>query len=113
MQASLIFVQKLAPRNAVCCLGILILLSIHAPAQTPAASGNSSLPAGSPSAEHDPSVDTPFDHFYNMEYDRSIQEFERIVEKRPSDPAAVNHLLTAVLMRELYRICLLYTSRCV
>jgi tetratricopeptide (TPR) repeat protein len=104
MQASLIFVQKLAPRNAVCCLGILILLSIHAPAQTPAASGNSSLPAGSPSAEHDPSVDTPFDHFYNMEYDRSIQEFERIVEKRPSDPAAVNHLLTAVLMRELYRM---------
>ena len=49
-------------------------------------------------------MDTPFDHFYNMEYDRSIQEFERIVEKRPSDPAAVNHLLTAVLMRELYRM---------
>jgi len=50
----------------------------------------------------DAQTDAAFDHFYNMEYDRAIPEFEKIVEKRPNDPFAVNHLLTAVLMRNLY-----------
>jgi tetratricopeptide (TPR) repeat protein len=53
-------------------------------------------------APHDPQTDAAFDHFYNMEYDRALQEFEKIVEKRPNDPFALNHLLTAVLMRDLY-----------
>ena len=39
-----------------------------------------------------------------MDYDRSIQEFERLLDRRPNDPTAVNHLLTTVLMRELYRM---------
>ena len=51
---------------------------------------------------HDPQVDTAFDHFYNMDYDRATQEFEKLVEKHPNDAFAVNHLLTAVLMRDLY-----------
>lgn len=51
---------------------------------------------------HDPQTETAFDHFYNMEYDRATQEFERILEKRPNDAFAVNHLLTAVLMHDLY-----------
>lgn len=50
----------------------------------------------------DAATDAAFDHFYNMEYDRATQEFETILEKRPNDPAAVNHLLTAVLMHNLY-----------
>lgn len=37
-----------------------------------------------------------------MEYDRATQEFEKILEKHPNDPFAVNHLLTTVLMRNLY-----------
>ncbi len=53
-------------------------------------------------APHDPQSDAAFDHFYNMEYDRATQEFEKIVEKHPNDPFAVNHLLTAVLMHDLY-----------
>jgi tetratricopeptide (TPR) repeat protein len=53
-------------------------------------------------APHDPQSDVAFDHFYNMEYDRATQEFEKILEKRPNDPFAVNHLLTAVLMHDLY-----------
>jgi tetratricopeptide (TPR) repeat protein len=67
-----------------------------------------SLPAMGQSTEtlhgapHDPQTDAAFDHFYNMEYDRALQEFEKIVEKRPNDPFALNHLLTAVLMRDLY-----------
>ncbi|MGA8763525.1 MAG: hypothetical protein WB562_11730, partial [Candidatus Sulfotelmatobacter sp.] len=49
-------------------------------------------------------TDSAFDHFYNMDYDRSIQEFEKNLERRPTDPFAVNHLLTAVLLRELYHM---------
>lgn len=50
----------------------------------------------------DTQTEVAFDHFYNMEYDRATQEFEKIVEKHPNDPFAVNHLLTAVLMHDLY-----------
>ena len=53
-------------------------------------------------APRDAATDAAFDHFYNMEYDRSTQELERIVEKRPNDCFAVNHLLTVVLMHDLY-----------
>jgi tetratricopeptide (TPR) repeat protein len=53
-------------------------------------------------APHDPQTDAAFDRFYNMDYDRAEQEFEKIVEKHPNDPYAVNHLLTAVLMHDLY-----------
>jgi hypothetical protein len=37
-----------------------------------------------------------------MEYLRATEEFEKIVEKRPKDPLAVNHLLTSILMHDLY-----------
>jgi tetratricopeptide (TPR) repeat protein len=50
----------------------------------------------------DPLTDVAFEHFYNMEYDRATQEFEKLVEKHPDDPFAVNHLLTVVLMHDLY-----------
>ena len=53
-------------------------------------------------APHDPEVQVAFDHFYNMDYDRATQEFEKLLDKRPHDPFAVNHLLTVILMRDLY-----------
>jgi tetratricopeptide (TPR) repeat protein len=49
-------------------------------------------------------VDSAFDDFYNMDYERSIEEFQKILERNPNDPAAVNHLLSVDLMRELYRM---------
>jgi len=52
--------------------------------------------------QHDPPTDAAFDHFYNMDYDRATQEFEKILEKHPNDPFAVNHVLTTVLMHNLY-----------
>jgi tetratricopeptide (TPR) repeat protein len=39
-----------------------------------------------------------------MEYDRSVAEFEKFLDRHPNDPAAANHLLSVVLMRELYRM---------
>lgn len=53
---------------------------------------------------HDPLLTSAFDHFYNMDYDRAVPEFERLLERHPNESAAVNHLLTAILMRELYRM---------
>jgi tetratricopeptide (TPR) repeat protein len=39
-----------------------------------------------------------------MDYDRSIQEFEKVLDRHPNDPSAVNHVLATTLMRELYRM---------
>jgi tetratricopeptide (TPR) repeat protein len=58
--------------------------------------------ASSHGAPRDPQTEAAFDHFYNMDYDRATQEFEKIVEKHPTDAFAVNHLLTVVLMHDLY-----------
>jgi tetratricopeptide (TPR) repeat protein len=51
-----------------------------------------------------------FDHFYNLDYDRAVQQFGEILQRHPDDPFAVNHLLTAVLFRELYRMGVLNTG---
>lgn len=85
------------------CLVLLCLASPVAKGQTRAVP--ESLAIGSAaSPAHDPLSDAAYDHFYNMDYDRSIQEFEKLLDRKPNDPSAVNHLLSAVLMRELYRM---------
>ncbi len=53
-------------------------------------------------APRDAQSEGAFDRFYNMDYDRATQEFEKIVEKHPDDAFALNHLLTSVLMHDLY-----------
>jgi outer membrane protein assembly factor BamD (BamD/ComL family) len=63
----------------------------------------------------DPAASTPFrpsdslnqaafEHYYNLDYDAAIQDFERILARHPNDPFAVNHLLSAIQVRELYRM---------
>jgi formylglycine-generating enzyme required for sulfatase activity len=52
----------------------------------------------------DPLNNSAFDHFYNMDYPHSISEFDQVLQKHRDDPFAVNHLLTAVLFQELYRM---------
>ncbi|MBA3913578.1 MAG: hypothetical protein H0X25_06925, partial [Acidobacteriales bacterium] len=51
-----------------------------------------------------------FDRLYNLDYDRAIQTFTQDLKKSPNDPMAVNHLLTAVLFKELYRMGVLTTG---
>jgi tetratricopeptide (TPR) repeat protein len=53
---------------------------------------------------HEALNDVAFERFYNLDYDHAIQDFERVLEKHPSDPFAVNHLTMAILIRELYRM---------
>ena len=59
---------------------------------------------------HDPQNLTAFNHFYNLDYDRAVQEFEQVLARHPNDPFAVNHLLSAILFRELYRMGVLNTG---
>lgn len=75
-----------------------VTMSLAAEAKPPAQP--SDRPAFHPD---DPLNASAFDHFYNLDYDRSIREFEQVLKRHPDDPFAVNHLLTAVLFQELYR----------
>ena len=95
--------SRLVPRGAASCFVIWLLLLPQTIAQTAAVAR---IPAVSmvASPAHDPLVDAAFEHFYNMDYDRSIQEFDKLLDRHPNDPSAVNHLLTATLLRELYRM---------
>jgi tetratricopeptide (TPR) repeat protein len=102
MQLSLISLKRLVFRSTAACVLIFCLPAAQTMAQ--AAAGGVPASAGTVSAEHDPQVDAAFEHFYNLEYDRAIQEFERVLDRRPNDPSALNHLLSTILMRELYRM---------
>jgi tetratricopeptide (TPR) repeat protein len=82
---------------------LLVLISALVSAQ--------SLPPGPASAAvkfsfrpADPLNPHAFEHFYDMEYERSVAEFTQVLQRHPDDPDAINHLLNAVLFRELYRI---------
>jgi tetratricopeptide (TPR) repeat protein len=59
---------------------------------------------------HDPLNASAFNHFYNMDYDRAVQEFDQILGRHPDDPFAINHYLTSVLFRELNRMGVLNTG---
>jgi tetratricopeptide (TPR) repeat protein len=59
---------------------------------------------------NDPLNHAAFDHFYNLDYDRAVKEFDQILQRHPDDPFAVNHFLTALLFRELYHMGALNTG---
>jgi len=106
MGLSLILVRRFIRKHALYCV-VIFTFGLGLPqamAQTRARAGRVPLSIAVASSEHDPLADAAFDHFYNLDYDRAIQEFEKVLDRHPNDPAAVNHLLTTVLMRELYRM---------
>ena len=51
----------------------------------------------------DPLNQSAFEKLYNLDYDAAIQDFEKVQARHPGDAFVVNHLLSAVLVRELYR----------
>lgn len=51
-----------------------------------------------------------FEHYYDLDYDGAVSDFERALKAHPDDPFAVNHLLSAVFYRELYRVGALDTG---
>jgi tetratricopeptide (TPR) repeat protein len=98
-----------------CARGVLLLwfwLIVFFAAAPVAQAGSpaSGIPEDLPFRPNDPLNAAAFNHFYNMDYDRSVEEFDQVLQKHPDDPFAVNHLLTAVLFQELYRIGALNTG---
>jgi tetratricopeptide (TPR) repeat protein len=103
MQSSLTLVKRFVQPSTLSCL-VILWLSLQAAAQPHTSAGSTPPATAAASAEHDALLDDAFDHFYNLDYDRSIQEFEKVLDRRPTDPSAVNHLLSTILMCELYRM---------
>jgi tetratricopeptide (TPR) repeat protein len=87
------------------CLGCGVLSSISLRALTDA----STSPAPT-RADNDPDTRKGYEYFYNLEYDKAIHEFELAQAAHPDDPFALNHLLAAVVFKELYRIGALDTE---
>ncbi len=44
-----------------------------------------------------------FEHFYNLEYEASIAEFERAIREHPAEPQAYNHLAQGLMYREMFK----------
>jgi tetratricopeptide (TPR) repeat protein len=96
------------PRSAVVPLLCLLLTAAARAAALPPQGGSS--PGSLAYRPNDPLNVTAFNYFYNLDYDRAVQEFEQVLGRHPDDPFAVNHYLTALLFRELYRMGALNTG---
>jgi tetratricopeptide (TPR) repeat protein len=103
----------LSPRSVACwnLLRSLLFLALL----THAVGAQTNAPVTRPEQSlslrpNDPLNRSAFDHFYNLDYDRAVQEFDQVLQRHPDDPFAVNHFLTAVLFRELYRMGALNTG---
>ncbi len=60
-----------------------------------------SLPSLRPA---DPLNAAAVEHYYNLDFDAAIEAFGKISAHHPNDAFAINHLLSATLVRELYRM---------
>src|SRR5271156_6295545 len=58
----------------------------------------------------DPLVRQAFDRFYILDYHGALERFEKVQEKNPDNPLAVDYVLDTVIFRELYRLDLLDTT---
>jgi tetratricopeptide (TPR) repeat protein len=93
-------------RLAVICLAILLLL------HPPPGRGAVTTPSGVDTnpLNLDPLVRQAFERFYILDYDGALARFEKVQEKNPDNPLAVDYVLDAVIFRELYRLDLLDTT---
>ncbi len=63
-----------------------------------------------PQASFESLTRSGMEHYYSLEYDKAVSDLQAATQANPDDPKAVNHLLEAVLFRELYRHGALDTS---
>jgi len=101
-----IVMAETLPKRLLCSLVLACFLCLGGVADVPAQKSAAPVQGSDPRATrlHDALIDSAFERFYNLDYDRAIQDFEKVLEKRPDDQVAINHLVTAVLIRELYRM---------
>ena len=94
---------NLAERNRLITVCLLVFV-----ASTLAVADNS---AWAPMrSSNDPTTRKGFEDFYNLDYDKSIKEFETAMQAHPDDPFVVNHVLSAVIFKELFKIGALDTE---
>jgi tetratricopeptide (TPR) repeat protein len=48
-------------------------------------------------------VERGFDHFYNLEYDQAIADFQEAIAHDPTSPDLHNHFAQTLVFREMYR----------
>jgi tetratricopeptide (TPR) repeat protein len=48
-------------------------------------------------------VEEGWDHFYNLEYDQAISDFERAIAQNPDSPDLHNHLAQTIVFKEMFR----------
>lgn len=95
------------------CLLAALSAALTAAAQTKPAPGSPPAPQHVRTLTfrpNDPYTRSAFEHFYSLEYDQAVRDFEQAVKTHPDDLFAANHLLSGVLFRELYRIGALDTE---
>jgi tetratricopeptide (TPR) repeat protein len=85
----------------------LALCCIAAPSNGVSQAAAAPVPTRS---DNDAATRKGFDYFYNLEYDKALREFEATQKVHPDDPFAVNHILSTVIFKELYRIGALDTE---
>ncbi|HTK96190.1 MAG TPA: hypothetical protein VL382_11200 [Terriglobales bacterium] len=59
----------------------------------------------------DPLTRSGFEHYYSLEYDRALADFDKVLKAHPDEPMAINHVLEGLLFRELYRSGALETAQ--
>jgi tetratricopeptide (TPR) repeat protein len=100
--------RRPCPRNAS---GAIWLVSVVAVVLLASLAGWADTGTWVPTrSTNDANTKKGFDNFYNFDYDKSIRDFEAALQAHPDDPFAVNHLLSAVIFKELYRIGALDTE---
>lgn len=72
-------------------------------------SGNANI-LGRNLATIDPDTKVGLNLVYAMQYDEAIAAFQAAVDRYPNDPFAINHLMQAVLLKELFRLNALDTT---
>jgi tetratricopeptide (TPR) repeat protein len=89
-----------SPAVALSSLALLILIAV-----CPLKAGNAAAPSVPNSLRPaDPLSAAAVDHYYNLDHDAAVEDFEKIAARHPNDAFALNHLLSATLIRELYRM---------
>src|SRR5271157_2139110 len=86
----------------LCVLSLGCILAAEVVLSDVRAAATDSVPVPT-RADNDAATRKGFDHFYNLEYDKAIHEFEVAQQAHPDDPFAVNHTLAGVIFKELYR----------
>ncbi|HWC15604.1 MAG TPA: hypothetical protein VG498_01245 [Terriglobales bacterium] len=92
------------------CFLVVLVVTAFPGASKAASTPTPAVPSTIYRAGEDPQVKQALEDFYNLEYDKSLAQFDRIEKAHPDDPFAIVHVLQVTVFRELYRLNLLDTT---